>query len=304
MVFQTKSPLYVLRFDHRVPFLRGLFGIEEGQTVSAEQRKKIVDLKTLVYEALLLTLERNDTIDPRSVVAVIDEEYGASVAKAAKNDGIPIGISVERSGQNEFEFEYGSDFAKHVEEFEPEFVKALARYNSGGMPELNARQRDRLSYLSSWTVENGYPLMFELLIPPTVQQLDAAGGNPLAFELEQLLELVTETFSDFQGANIEADVWMLPGFMTREACEQTAQALHQVGKDDVKCVVLGQGPDSSRVIEWIQIAGKAHGYDGLAVAQTIWLPALTAFKSGSIDRATARTQISNKFIEAISAYTG
>ena len=36
----------------------------------------------------------------------------------AKKEGVPAAMPVEKSGQDEFEFEYGADFGAHIEEFD------------------------------------------------------------------------------------------------------------------------------------------------------------------------------------------
>ena len=59
-------------------------------------------------------------------------------------------VACERSGQAEFQFEYGADFGAHVERFDPELVKALVRFNPDGDAELNRRQLERLRALSDW----------------------------------------------------------------------------------------------------------------------------------------------------------
>ena len=50
----------------------------------------------------------------------------------------------EKSGQDEFDFEYGEDFAEHIEAFHPTFCKVLVRYNPEGDAALNRRQAARL----------------------------------------------------------------------------------------------------------------------------------------------------------------
>lgn len=56
----------------------------------------------------------------------------------------------ERSGQDEFDFEYGDEFAQHIESFHPTFWKVLVRYNPEGDKELNQRQAARLQRLSDY----------------------------------------------------------------------------------------------------------------------------------------------------------
>lgn len=50
-------------------------------------------------------------------------------------------MPVEKRGQEEFEFEYGEDFERHIEEFNPTFAKALVHIAAGistGAFEANA----------------------------------------------------------------------------------------------------------------------------------------------------------------------
>ena len=75
---------------------------------------------------------------------LVDEEFGAGVARRAKEEGVPLAMPVERSGQDEFEFQYGEDFGAHIEAFDPTFAKVLVRYNPEGDAELNRRQTARL----------------------------------------------------------------------------------------------------------------------------------------------------------------
>ncbi len=49
-------------------------------------------------------------------------------------------MPVERSGQNMFDFQYGEDFAAHIERFDPDFAKVLVRYNPEGDAAENSDQ--------------------------------------------------------------------------------------------------------------------------------------------------------------------
>jgi myo-inositol catabolism protein IolC len=296
----SSVPRYWLRFDHRVPFSKGLFGVPEDQAPSAEQRAQISDLKLVIYEALLESIDAG--VPREAVVAVLDENFSANIARQAKAAGVPLAISVEKSGRDEFEFEYGDDFAQHVEAFDPEYVKALARYNPAGDAAVNARQRERLASLSRWAAEQGHALVFELLIPPTRAQLDQAGGDQVAYERTILPELVFQTIAELQDAGVEAPVWMVPGLNTPTEYECAVTLVHRDGRENVACIVLGQGPNAARVIEWLRQAGEIAGYDGLALAQTIWLPPLKKMLAGTLDRAATRARIATAFRDAIAVY--
>ena len=54
-----------------------------------------------------------------------------------------LAMPVEKSGQTEFDFQYGDEFGDHIERFDPDFVKVLVRYNPDGDPDLNRRQAER-----------------------------------------------------------------------------------------------------------------------------------------------------------------
>ncbi len=62
-------------------------------------------------------------------------------------------MPVEKSGQNEFDFEYGDDFGAHIEKFDPDFSKVLVRYNPDDDTEMNERQLERLKRLADWLHE-------------------------------------------------------------------------------------------------------------------------------------------------------
>jgi hypothetical protein len=86
-------------------------------------------------------------------------------------------MPVEKSGQHEFDFEYGDRFGDKIEEFDPDFSKVLVRYNPEGDAELNERQTARLRQLSEWLHERRRKYLFELLVPAEPAQLRARGGE-------------------------------------------------------------------------------------------------------------------------------
>src|SRR5262249_57795997 len=111
-------------------------------------------------------------------------EVGPAIRRDARGEGLITGCPGEESGQEEFEFEYGSDYAPHIEAFDPTFCKVLVRYNPGGDEALNRRQAARLRQLSDYLHGSGRLYMFELLVPPAPAQLKGLGGNRGAYDLE------------------------------------------------------------------------------------------------------------------------
>jgi 5-dehydro-2-deoxygluconokinase len=57
---------------------------------------------------------------------------------------------VEKSGPDEFVFEHGPDFTRHIEQFDPDVSKVLVGYNPDSDKVLNRRQAGRLRELSGY----------------------------------------------------------------------------------------------------------------------------------------------------------
>src|SRR5271165_6099067 len=136
MTLGYDKPLYLMAFDHRGSFEHDLFGAAEP--VSADVRDGIIKVKETIYAAHAQALAAGA---PREYCGVlVDEEFGTEVARRAKADGVVLAMPVEKSGQEEFEFQYGDDFGAHIEAFDPAFAKVLVRYNPDDNPDLNRRQ--------------------------------------------------------------------------------------------------------------------------------------------------------------------
>ena len=117
--------LYILAFDHRGSFQKKFFGIE-GEP-DPEQTAMIADAKHLIFEGLQQAVAAG--ADASVTGVLVDEQFGGSVPEEARAQGLKLAMPAERSGQNMFDFQYGDDFAKHIEQFDPDFVKVLVRYN-------------------------------------------------------------------------------------------------------------------------------------------------------------------------------
>src|SRR3984893_8931595 len=150
-------PLYLLPFDHRGSFQRELLGTDGAPT--PEQAAVINAYKHAIYEGFLLAVADGVPNDEAGIL--VDEEFGADIARDAKQRGIALAMPAEKSGQDEFELQYGEDFAAHLENFDPTFCKVLVRYNPEGDAELNQRQAGRLAVLSAWLDPRPYRYMFE-----------------------------------------------------------------------------------------------------------------------------------------------
>src|SRR5436305_12819523 len=173
--------LYILAFDHRGSFQKKWFGLEGEPTEEDVQR--ITDAKSLVYEGLEAAL--GDGAEPSVTGALVDEQFGGDVPKRAKEHGIKVAMPVEKSGQNEFDFQYGDDFGEHILKYDPDFSKVLVRYNPDDPDtDMNKRQLERLERLAGWLHENGRKFLFELLVAATDAQLERVAGESERYDSE------------------------------------------------------------------------------------------------------------------------
>src|SRR5712672_4316093 len=146
MTYGYDKPLYFLPFDHRGSFETGMFGWKGGLT--PEQTAQIAATKQVIYEGFKTAVAAG--VHKEKAAILVDEQFGAAILRDAKAQGHTTACPAEKSGQEEFDFEYGEDFAKHIEAFQPTFCKVLVRYNPEGDAALNARQAARLKRLSEY----------------------------------------------------------------------------------------------------------------------------------------------------------
>ena len=101
-------PLYILPFDHRGTFQKNMFGWSGA--ITPEQTAKIADMKTVIYDGFKEALAGGVPQDKAGIL--VDEQFGAAILRDAAKHGYNTSCPAEKSGQDEFDFEYGEDFAK------------------------------------------------------------------------------------------------------------------------------------------------------------------------------------------------
>jgi myo-inositol catabolism protein IolC len=300
MTLGYDETLYILAFDHRGSFKK-LFGIS-GEP-SREDFERICDGKTMIYEGFQRAIAEG-SLPKETGGVLVDEEYGTDVARKAKADGIKFAMPVEKSGQDEFDFEYGEDFGGHIEDFDPTFSKVLVRYNPDWDPEVNAGQLERLRRLSDWLHERDRKFLFELLVPATDEQLAGVGGDADRYDQEVRPRLMMDIIPAVQGAGVEPDIWKIEGLENREHCEQIAQLVRTGGRDHVGCVVLGRGADDAKVDAWLRAGAGVPGYIGFAIGRSIFGESIKGISKGTMDREAATALIARNYARFISVYEG
>src|SRR5689334_6762276 len=151
--------------------------------LTAEQTAEIAAAKQVIYDGFKAAVQ--DGVPERKAGILTDEHFGSAVLRDAAAHHYTTACCVEKSGQDEFDFEYGDDFARHIEAFRPTFSKVLVRYNAEGDRSLNARQAARLKRLSDYLHNGSASLfMFELLVPPEKAELEEFNGDKKAYGVQ------------------------------------------------------------------------------------------------------------------------
>jgi 5-dehydro-2-deoxygluconokinase len=291
--------LYVLPFDHRGSFETGMFGWHGALT--PEQTTQIAVAKEVIYDGFKSALAAG--VDQRKAAILVDEQFGAAILQDAHAQGYNTACPAEKSGQDEFDFEYGEDFEAHIEAMRPTFCKVLVRYNPEGDPALNLRQSARLRRLSDYLRSaNGSRFMFELLVPPEQAQLDKVEGDKKAYDLEIRPQLMVETIRELQDAGVEPDIWKIEGLDRREDCETMVATARREGRDKVGCIILGRGENDEKVREWLTVAASVPGFIGFAVGRTDFWQPLVDWRDHKASRETAVREIADRYQEFVTIF--
>ena len=273
--------LFVLPFDHRSSFEAGLLDIK-GRQAEPHEVKRLADYKRVIYDGFLRALEDGVPADTSAIL--VDQKYGAEILAEAKLRGVTTCTSVEKSGQAEFDFEYGDDFGSRLRDAGPTFAKCLVRYNPDGDADMNATQRLRLKVLSDHARSEGYHFMFELLVPATEPQLEAVGQDRGAYDAGVRPELTTRAMDELQAAGVEPDVWKLEGMDDAAAARAVVAQAQASGRDKVGVIILGRGEDERRVHDWLTVGARTKGVIGFAVGRTVFWQPLVEYKDEMISR--------------------
>ncbi len=292
-------PLYILPFDHRGSFQTKLFGWKSP--LSDDQTAEIAGAKQIIYEGFQAALA--DGAPGGKAGILVDEQFGAAILRDATAKGIVTACPAEKSGQDEFDFEYGEDFGRHIETIDPTFCKVLVRYNPQGDRALNQKQAARLKRLSEFlAARKRSRFMFELLVPAEKAQLDKLEGDKKAYDLKLRPTLMVEAIRELQNAGVDPDIWKIEGLDRPEDCQSIVAAARAGGRDHVDLIVLGRGEDERKVREWLGIAARVPGFIGFAVGRTVFWDALVAWRAKKATREQAIAQIAARYREFVDLF--
>jgi len=299
MALGYDGKLYILAFDHRGSFQKKMFGIEGDPT--PEQTETITDAKRLVFEGMEKAVERG--LDAPTAGVLVDEQFGGDVPKLAKEHGLKLAMPAEKSGQDEFDFQYDDEFGDHILKFDPDFTKVLVRYNPEGDAGMNERQLGRLKQLADWLHDNDRKFLFELLVPAEPHQLEKVGGDTDRYDAELRPQLMRQSIENIQNFGIEVDIWKIEGVETTEDAQMLVdQTRTGEGREGVVSVLLGRGASDEKVDHWLRQAAPVEGMVGFAIGRSIWWDALKGFLGGDLEREAAAEKIADNYQRFIRVY--
>ncbi|PZO11674.1 MAG: hypothetical protein DCF26_20680 [Burkholderiales bacterium] len=144
--------------------------------------------------------------------------------------------------------------------------------------------------------------MFELLVPPSDDQLARAGGNRDVFDRRARPLRMQQTLRTLQDAGIEPDVWKVEGLDSHADGERMVQIARRAGRDQIGCSTLDRGADEAKVRSWLTIASGVPGFIGFAVGRTSFWNAVSGHRAQTLTRAEAVTQIARRLREWVEVF--
>src|SRR3954469_4488312 len=299
MALSYDGKLYILAFDHRGSFQKKMFGIDGDPT--AEETEIITDAKKLVFEGMEKAVERG--LDAKSAGVLVDEQFGSDIPELAAQHGLSLTMPAEKSGQNEFDFQYGDDFPAHITKYDLLATKVLVRHNPDGDAEMKKRQTERLKRLADWLHDNDRLFLFELLVPAEPEQLESVGGDEDRYDAELRPELMRRAIEHFQNSGVEVDIWKIEGVDAQADAQMLSdQARKGEGRENVKSVLLGRGASDDKVDQGLREAAPVEGFIGFAIGRSIWWDALKGFLDKSLSREEAAERIAANSLRFIKVY--
>jgi len=282
--------MYMLAFDHR-QVLRDLY---PGASTQQLEDAKLVVLDAL--EIVARSVARKD-----SLAFLVDEEYGAAAARAARERGFYVALPIEASRTPILRLQYPDDYRERFARLDPQCVKALVFHNPADDAERTAAQLGLLREIGDFAREQGRDYLLEVLITPTAEQLERSGGAA-GFRRDLFPELLVESIRQMQEAGVEPDVWKVEGLETVESTAAVGAQATAGGRDHVRCIVLGSGESQQTVTRWLANAAAVPTFSGLAIGRTVWREPLGGLLEGSLTRDAALKAMAASFSGLIAAF--
>jgi myo-inositol catabolism protein IolC len=272
-----EQPWALLAFDHRERAFASVRPL-------GMDREQIRDAKGLIFDAFTVAVERG--LEGVRAGILVDEEFGAPIARRAAGAGHAVSMPVERAFERVFAFEYGADYQQHVLAFRPTYAKALVKHRTTDPAEDKRAQLARLRALSDFLAEHSIGFMLELIVGQANETTDSIP----TVDLEQLCGSMAE----MQSAGIQVDLWKIEGIASRDAAARVAQQA-AAGRHPATCVVLGNGAASDVLARWLDVAAVTPGFSGFAIGRSIWGAPVAGWLDGRLGRDDAIERIASTY---------
>jgi myo-inositol catabolism protein IolC len=259
-----RHPLFLLAMDQRSSLLEHTYDEPGGEPADEAEAERVRAGKQLVYRGVLTALAAGASRARTGVL--VDELYGAEVARLVKDAGLQLAMPIERSGREWFELQYGDEWMAHVEAFDPDWVKVLVRDNPAYDTDRRAEQASDVAAVAAALREAGRPFLVELLVPGTDEQK----GSVEDYDRDLRPDLVVQVLEYLQDHGVEADVWKLEGLDRTEDAERVVATARRDGRDAVQCIVLGRDAPEEQVDHWLRTAAPIDGFVGFAIGRSNW----------------------------------
>lgn len=266
--------LFILPFDHRSSFQK----ITSGD---------ISDLKKIIFSAFLDFYKNYEKKEELAIL--VDEEYGKEIIKEAKEKNIKFAIPVEKSGKELFESQYEN--LEELKKINPDYVKVLVRYNPDNL-EINKKQINNLKQVNTFCIENNFKLLFELLVPPTKENLEQSQNYDTGLRFEKTIQAIHEIQKE-----INVNIWKLEGFNKDEW-----EKLINIIDNKAHIIFLGRGESTEKVKFWLEQAKNFEKIIGFAIGRTIFLNPLKKYLSGDLKKEESQDLIKNNFNQFINLW--
>jgi myo-inositol catabolism protein IolC len=277
----SQKNLFVLPFDHRAGFAQKMLGF--GEILTLDEKKIVTSYKQIIYEAIFKAIDMG--IAKQDSAVLVDEVYGLSILKDAKEKGLITMQTTEKSGQDFFDFEY-EDWKDHLLNIKPSYAKALVRYDVSAD---NKEQLGRLKELSDFCVENKIGLLIEPLMQNKNFEKEIYDNE---YRYLDLIKMIIE----MQDFDIEADIWKIEGLYKKEQYEEIVKvARNGENRSEVGLIILGRNETKEHVNAWIVAGREVEGVLGFAVGRTIFWEPLMKYKNEEISRSMTIDMIAEDY---------
>lgn len=285
--------LYILPFDHRSTFVKGIFGF--SYPLTRNQRQLVEQYKELVFGAFLKARkEYRGKAKKEDFVIFIDEEFGAPIIRDAKKERVPFAIAVEESGSKVFQFVYGKEFGKHILSVKPRFAKALVHYLPGNTKE-NIEQSARLKQLIRFCRRHSIATIVEvLMVKPQAARRSEVANN---FEKFVRPRLTAKAIQELAKRGVVPTVWKLEPQETQTAWRKIIRAVN-----GIPIVVLGGGESQEHIESRLKLAARFPEIIGFAIGRTVFLEVLKDLYIKKVATRQAVKSISNNFLHIVSVW--